>query len=226
MSKGRGCWRPGFVHRTSRAGDPLLHTHLIIHNRTLGEDGQWRTLDSRDLLNHRAAADAVYRAAYQQELSRTLGVRWTEADRWGNRELVGIPPEVLKAFSKRHQQITAELARLEREEGKPRTGRLVQLAVHATRQPKQHETPETLYGRWQDEARTLGVEPERLVRDLTGPVQIRTRDERAPDGTPVDWTQDRTGVDGTADSPADRTPRDCPSGRPLRCSTSSPARRG
>src|SRR6266496_6777710 len=112
------------------------------------------------------------RAAYQQELSRTLGVRWTAADRWGNRELVGMPDQVLKQFSKRHEQITAELARLEREEGKPRTGRLVQLAVHATRQPKQHETPETLYGRWQDEARTLGVESERLVQ--IGRAHVRT----------------------------------------------------
>jgi conjugative relaxase-like TrwC/TraI family protein len=194
--RGSGLLATGFVHRTSRAGDPLLHTHLIIHNRTRGEDGQWRTLDSRDLLNHRAAADAVYRAAYQQELSRTLGVRWTQADRWGNRELVGMPEQVLRAFSKRHEQITAELARLEREEGKPRTARLVQLAVHATRQPKQHETPETLYGRWQDEARTLGVERERLVRDVTGPVQIRTRDHA---GTGVDAGRDTRGRDAGQD---------------------------
>jgi len=194
---GSGLLATGFVHRTSRAGDPLLHTHLIIHNRTRGEDGQWRTLDSRDLLNHRAAADAVYRAAYQQELSRTLGVRWTAADRWGNRELVGMPDQVLKQFSKRHEQITAELARLEREEGKPRTGRLVQLAVHATRQPKQHETPETLYGRWQDEARTLGVESERLVRDVTGPVQVRTRDQV---GTGLDAGLDKSGRDAGQDT--------------------------
>src|SRR5919197_3667771 len=79
---GEGLLAVGFTHRTSRAGDPLLHTHLIITNRTLGPDGQWRTLDSRDLLNHRATADTMYQAAYQTELSRTLGVRWQEPDRW------------------------------------------------------------------------------------------------------------------------------------------------
>jgi conjugative relaxase-like TrwC/TraI family protein len=37
-----------FRHRTSRAGDPLLHTHVVVSN--LGravDDGRWRTLDAR-----------------------------------------------------------------------------------------------------------------------------------------------------------------------------------
>ncbi|MGH8055598.1 MAG: relaxase domain-containing protein, partial [Stenotrophomonas sp.] len=28
----------GFDHRTSRPGDPLLHTHVIVVNRALGPD--------------------------------------------------------------------------------------------------------------------------------------------------------------------------------------------
>jgi conjugative relaxase-like TrwC/TraI family protein len=177
--QGEGLLAVGFTHRTSRAGDPLLHTHLIITNRTQGPDGKWRTLDSRDLLNHRATADAMYRAAYQQELTRNLGVRWGEPDRWGNRAIQGMPEELRRVFSKRHEQISAELQRQEAN-GKHRTAKLVQQVVHATRPPKSHETPETLYGRWQQEARALGYEPERLVRDLTD--QARTR-EQDPAGT-------------------------------------------
>jgi hypothetical protein len=79
-----------------------------------------------------------------------------------------MPPELVKAFSKRHQQITAELDRLERDEGKPRTGRLVQYVAHATRSAKTHETPETLYGRWQQEARERGLDPERLLGAVSG----------------------------------------------------------
>jgi hypothetical protein len=48
--------------------------------------------------------------------------------------------------------------------------------VHATRPPKSHETPETLYGRWQQEARALGYEPERLVRDIMGRERSREQD--------------------------------------------------
>jgi AAA domain len=79
-----------------------------------------------------------------------------------------MPEELVKAFSKRHDQITAELQRLERDAGKPRTGRLVQYVAHATRPPKNHDTPETLYGRWQQEARERGIELERLVGQVTG----------------------------------------------------------
>jgi conjugative relaxase-like TrwC/TraI family protein len=170
---GAGLVAVGFTHRVSRAGDPLPHTHLIIINRTHGPDGVWRTLDGHDLLAHRMAADAVYRAAYQRELTRLLGIEWGEADRWGNRPIAGMPGELVEAFSKRHEQITTELDRLEREEGKARTGRLVQYVAHATRAPKTHETPETLYGRWQREARELGVDPERLVEGLCGRVRAR-----------------------------------------------------
>jgi hypothetical protein len=140
----------------------------VIVNRTLGPDGQWRTLDSRDLLAHRQTADAIYRTAYQTELTRTLGIRWGEPDRWGNRAIVGMPTELVRAFSKRHQQITAELERLEREDGKPPTGKLIQYVAHATRPPKTHDTPETLYGRWQQEARERGLDPERLADQVTG----------------------------------------------------------
>jgi conjugative relaxase-like TrwC/TraI family protein len=164
---GEGLLAVGFTHRTSRAGDPLLHTHLVIVNRTQGPDGQWRTLDSRDLLAHRQAADAIYRAAYQHELTRTLGIAWGEPDRWGNRTIEGMPPELVKAFSKRHEQITAELDRLAAD-GRTRTGRLVQYVTHATRPPKTHDTPETLYGRWQQEARQRGLDPERLADQVTG----------------------------------------------------------
>jgi conjugative relaxase-like TrwC/TraI family protein len=171
---GSGLVAVGFTHRVSRSGDPLPHTHLVIVNRTQGPDGGWRTLDSRDLLAHRQAADAIYRAAYQHQLTRTLGIRWAEPDRWGNRAIVGMPPELITAFSKRHEQITAELERLEREEGKQRTGRLIQYVAHATRPAKTHDTPETLHGRWQAEAREHGYEPERLVAEVTG------RAERQP----------------------------------------------
>jgi hypothetical protein len=70
---GQGVLAVGFDHRTSREGDPLLHTHLLVANRVQGPDGRWTALDGRDLYRHRLAADAIYRATYQHELVRTLG---------------------------------------------------------------------------------------------------------------------------------------------------------
>ena len=58
---GQGLLAVGFDHRTSREGDPLLHTHLVVANRVQGPDGRWTALDGRDLYRHRLAADAIYR---------------------------------------------------------------------------------------------------------------------------------------------------------------------
>jgi conjugative relaxase-like TrwC/TraI family protein len=190
---GQGLLAVGFYHRTSREGDPLLHTHLVVANRTQGPDGRWTALDGRDLYRHRLAADAVYRACYQRELSRTLGVAWTAADRHGNRELQGMPEDLLRAFSKRANQIDLEVERLEAD-GWTRTPRLVQWTVHATRKPKEHEAPETLYDRWRTEAAERGVDANTLVARVTG--RGREQDLVVSEQTVADMFHRLAGPDG------------------------------
>jgi conjugative relaxase-like TrwC/TraI family protein len=173
---GNGLLAVGFDHRTSRAGDPLLHTHVIVANRVQGPDGRWTALDGRDLYRHRLAADAIYRGAYQRALSRSLGVAWTDADRWGNRELAGMPQDLLRAFSKRADAIDGEVERLEAE-GRVRTPKLVKWAVQATRQAKQQEAPAALAERWRAEAAQHGLDVPELLRGVVG------RDRQAADPT-------------------------------------------
>jgi conjugative relaxase-like TrwC/TraI family protein len=177
---GQGLLAVGFDHRTSREGDPLLHTHLVVANRVQGPDGRWTALDGRDLYRHRLAADTIYRATYQRELVRTLGMEWTAADRHGNRELQGMPEELLRAFSKRTDQIDLEVERLQAD-GRERTPRLVKWAVHATRKPKQQEAADTLYGRWRTEAAERDMDPDTLVRQVTG--RTRDRDQELSERT-------------------------------------------
>jgi hypothetical protein len=62
-------------------------------------------------------------------------VEWTAADRYGNRELQGMPDELVRSFSKRTGQIDLEVERLEAD-GRERTPRLVKWTVHITRKPK------------------------------------------------------------------------------------------
>jgi conjugative relaxase-like TrwC/TraI family protein len=177
---GQGMLAVGFDHRTSREGDPLLHTHLVVANRVQGPDGRWTALDGRDLYRHRLAADAMYRATYQRELVRTLGVEWTPADTYGNRELQGMPEALVRTFAKRTDQIEAELDGLTADGGE-RTPRLVKWAVQATRKAKQHEAPDTLYDRWRAEAAERGVEADALVREVTGRTPNRSKDQAVSD---------------------------------------------
>src|SRR6266540_2593482 len=177
---GNGVLAVGFDHRTSREGDPLLHTHLVVANRVQGPDGRWTALDGRDLYRHRRAADAVYRAAYQRALTRSLGVEWTAADRHGNREIQGMPTDLVRGFSKRTEQVNAEVERLQ-ESGRERTPKLVKWTVHATRKAKAHEAPETLYDRWRAEAAERGTDADQLVRRVTG--RARDRDQGPSEAT-------------------------------------------
>jgi conjugative relaxase-like TrwC/TraI family protein len=65
-----------FRHRTSRAGDPQLHSHVVVANIGYGADGRWTALDGRRLYQHATAACRIYQAVLRGELTRTLGVEW------------------------------------------------------------------------------------------------------------------------------------------------------
>src|SRR5215208_5097755 len=57
---GRGFVAAAFRHRSSRAGDPLLHTHVVVANATQGADGRWTALDGRELYRHAKTAGFLY----------------------------------------------------------------------------------------------------------------------------------------------------------------------
>src|SRR5919199_6909742 len=73
---GRGLAAAAFRHRTSRAGDPQLHTHVLVANVVLGADGQWSTLDGRRIYAHAKTAGYLYEARLRSLLTRNLGVKW------------------------------------------------------------------------------------------------------------------------------------------------------
>ncbi|MGB8858185.1 MAG: MobF family relaxase, partial [Ilumatobacteraceae bacterium] len=51
-----------FRHRTSRAGDPLLHWHTLVANLAEGTDGKWSAFTHPDLYRHVRAAGEVFQA--------------------------------------------------------------------------------------------------------------------------------------------------------------------
>ena len=175
---GQGLLAVGFDHRTSREGDPLLHTHLVIANRVQGPDGRWTALDGRDLYRHRLAADAIYRATYQRELVRTLGVEWTAADSHGNRELQGMPedagPQLLQAHRPdRRRAGPAGRGRSGADTAAGQVDRPGHPQAQAARDPGHPVRPLAA------EAAERGLDPDTLVREVTG----RTRRPRpGPDG--------------------------------------------
>jgi len=76
---GAGFVAAAFRHRTSRAQDPHLHTHVIVANMTRTDDAEWRALDGEAILKtYRLAAGYLYEAHLRHELTHRLGLEWTE----------------------------------------------------------------------------------------------------------------------------------------------------
>ncbi len=148
-----------FRHQTSRAGDPLLHTHVVVAN--LGravDDSRWRTLDGRGLYVHAKTAGYLYQAQLRFELTRRLGVSWQSVQR-GCADLDGVAPEVVREFSQRRAQIQQRLE--ERGESSPRAA---QVATLETRRAKDRElVAEALAADWRGRARALGFDQQAVA---------------------------------------------------------------
>ena len=140
-----------FEHRSSRCGDPQLHTHVVVANLLHGHDGKWSALDTREIYAHAKTAGYVYQAVLRGELSRTLGVDWDPV-RNGQSDIAGVSKPLLRMFSKRRVQIEEAMDRLGLDGVKG-----AQIATLNTRTPKgESEDTRSLRERWQDEARDAG----------------------------------------------------------------------
>ena len=107
---GRGFVAAAFEHRASRAGDPLLHTHVVVGNVTQGPDGRWTALDGRLLYRHAKTAGFLYQAALRAQVHERLGLDW-EAPASGVADLAAVPRAVIDHFSQRRAEIVEHMAR-------------------------------------------------------------------------------------------------------------------
>ncbi len=161
---GRGLLAIGYDHRTSREGDPQLHTHMLVQNLTEGPDGRATALDSKRLWVHLMTAERVYQQLWRAELSQRLGIEFVEVPDHEQLEIAGWHDKALRdAFSKRAAQVRAQCDAW----GTSDT-RTAREAARATRRAKDHsETEEVIYDRWRAELAEHGVTEQTYVERLS-----------------------------------------------------------
>ena len=143
-----------FGHRSSRAGDPQMHTHVVVPNLTVDRKGRWSALAGDRVYRWAKTLGYLYQSALRHELSNTLGVSWGPV-RKGAADIDGIDPALIDAFSKRRVEITAAMAAVG---GTSRAS--AQTATLATRAAKDTVPDlETLREMWRDQVHQLGVAP-------------------------------------------------------------------
>ena len=108
----RGIVATAFDHWDSRAGDPQLHTHVVVLNRVqaVSDDG-WRTLDSKALFRSAVGMSELYNGILADEITAELGWGWTPEQRrrstdpkW---EIDGVQQPLRDHFSQRSSAIEA-----------------------------------------------------------------------------------------------------------------------
>ncbi|MCZ4499982.1 MAG: primase catalytic core, N-terminal domain [Marmoricola sp.] len=173
-----------FTHRDSRAGDPDLHTHVAVANKVQARaeyGGAWLALDGRILFKAKVAASERYNTRLEAELVDRLGVNFIERRaRDGKRtirEIDGVDPMLLSAWSKRRSAITIKRDSLaghfQSEHGRPPTPieaqALAQQANLETREAK-HEprTKADQRATWRMEAKECRIDPDALVDAVIG----------------------------------------------------------
>lgn len=176
-----------FDHFDSRAGDPQLHTHVVVSNKVRTVfDGKWRSLDGRPLHAATVAISELHNAVFADHLTRALGVGWERREREADRNpvwaLAAVPEELVAEFSSRSRHIDIEKDRLideyiashGRAPSKVTVIRLRQRATLSTRPDKQLRSLAELTHEWRIRASRL------LRRDATTWARDVNRDAEAP----------------------------------------------
>lgn len=146
-----------FDHRTSRSGDPQMHTHAAVLAMAKAADGRVLALDGRAIYGLSGVLSAIYDFYRDKALMAELNVRFEVNERTGVREIAGVPTCLQELWSSRRAQITPRVeelrARYLAAHGRPAppamVAKMAQWATLDTRGPKgEPESTEELFDRW------------------------------------------------------------------------------
>ncbi|MEA5055834.1 MAG: MobF family relaxase [Propionicimonas sp.] len=182
-----------FDHYDSRAGDPHLHTHVVISNKARTVlDGKWRSLDGRPMHAATVALSELHEAIFADHLTRWFGVEWEARDMGRDRNpawaIAGVPEELVAEFSIRSRHIDAETDRLieqyvTKHGGRPAPATIMKLRAQATlttRPKKEVRSLADLTAEWRRRAgRVLRADVTSWARGVTAnqaPLLLRADD--------------------------------------------------
>ena len=126
-----------FRHDTSRALDPLIHSHLVTWNCTYDPvEEEWRALEAGQIYERSRYLTEIYRNALATEI-RALGYGLRSTS--NGFEIEGVPEELIERFSKRSRTIREAEAIVAAELGHGLTNNGRAAVSHSTRERKLRE---------------------------------------------------------------------------------------
>jgi conjugative relaxase-like TrwC/TraI family protein len=169
-----------FMHTSSRALDPQLHTHFVLFNATWDKAEQrWKALQTSGMFDAIHYGTEVYR---NELVKRLQGIGYKIRHTSAAFEIEGVEPELIERFSKRSKERDAAVAKEQLRLGRKLTKDEVANVVHQTR-------PKKLKGASDEQVRKqqlgeIGFFEKRALRKVVA----------GADGRPKDFAQ-RVGTD-------------------------------
>ena len=179
--KTKGFVASEFKHYDTRAGDPDLHSHVLVSNKVQTEDGRWLSIDGYTLMKYHQSISHRYDSILNTLLSNEMGYTFTARDHGANKEptweIEGVSESLMESFSKRRRDAQPVYQRLVEEFVAARgatpnsveVGRLWQQAILETRDAKREaESLSELRAGWKNEVsdRDNGTEELAAINQL------------------------------------------------------------
>jgi hypothetical protein len=144
-----------FDHMVSRNQDPQLHSHCVILNKTMREDGSIRSLEPQEIFKNTIILGQKYRNYLSKNLiEKGYKIKITDKKK-GFFEIDGIPANTLKEFSSRREELLKYLKDNNLNSNNPK---LNQAIILKTRKAKENVDFELLKESWKMEFKTLGID--------------------------------------------------------------------
>lgn len=158
-----------FEHGTSRALDPQLHTHCLVMNVGLRDDGTTGTILSKPFYEAKMTAGALYRAELANQLEKRLGCRCEREEEGTSFRIARVPQAVCEEFSTRREQIVQKLKAFGAE-----SASAAAVAAWETRRKKEDTPPRAaLFVEWKEIGDAFGFRPEHALRRQSREVNLR-----------------------------------------------------
>jgi conjugative relaxase-like TrwC/TraI family protein len=161
-----------FMHTSSRALDPQLHTHFVLFNATWDKtENRWKALQTSRMFDAIHYGTAVYR---NELVKRLQGIGYKIRHTGPAFEVEGVEPELIERFSKRSKERDAAVAKEQQRLGRKLTKDEVAHVVHQTR-------PKKLKGASDDQVRKqqldeIGFFEKRALRKVVAAANGQSQD--------------------------------------------------
>lgn len=151
-----------FQHSSNREKEPQLHTHAIVMNVAHGQDGIWRTLDSRHVYKDQRSISAVYKASLAYGM-RQLGFKVERTT--DSFAIVGVPKKVKALQSSRSRAVEDELSSqgLSRQSASRELKENIVLKTRKSKSTHHHAEAARDFERWERENADAGFSRQSMV---------------------------------------------------------------